>query len=56
MGTISFFGLIIFIIGGLGLLIVAFKQNIFWGVAIIIIARALGVNIKPNYGDFNEND
>ena len=40
MEALSIIGLIIFIVGGLGLLIAAFKTNILWGVGIIIIAPA----------------
>ena len=40
MEALSIIGLIIFIVGGLGLLVAAFKTNILWGLGIIVIAPA----------------
>lgn len=41
MEALSIIGLIIFIVGGLGLLITAFKANILWGVGVIVFAPAV---------------
>jgi uncharacterized membrane protein len=38
MEALSIIGLILFIVGGLGLLIAAFKTNILWGLGIVVIA------------------
>ena len=38
MEALSIIGLVLFIVGGLGLLIAAFKTNILWGLGIIVIA------------------
>jgi uncharacterized membrane protein len=40
MEALSIIGIILFILGGLGLLIAAFKTHILWGLGIIIIAPA----------------
>lgn len=50
MEALSIIGLIIFIIGGLGLLIAAFKTHILWGIGIIIIAPAALVFVVINWG------
>ena len=41
MDAIQVIGLIIFIIGGIGLLIAAFRISILWGVGCIIVAPAV---------------
>ncbi len=40
MEALSIIGLVLFIVGGLGLLIAAFKTHILWGVGIIVLAPA----------------
>jgi|TARA_R110002094_G_scaffold212029_3_gene182556 uncharacterized membrane protein len=50
MEALSIIGLIIFIIGGLGLLIAAFKTHILWGIGIIVIAPAALVFVILNWG------
>ncbi|WP_420598124.1 hypothetical protein [Neptuniibacter sp.] len=50
MEVLSIFGLIIFIVGGLSLLIAAFKTNILWGIGIIVIAPAALVFTVLHWG------
>ena len=40
MEVLSIIGLIVFVMGGFGLLIAAFKTNILWGVGVIVFAPA----------------
>ncbi len=40
MTVLLYIGLIIFIIGGIGLLIAAFRTSIMWGIGLILIAPA----------------
>jgi len=50
MEALLIIGLILFIIGGLGLLIAAFKTHILWGVGIIILAPAAVVFTVLHWG------
>ena len=50
MEALSIIGLIIFVIGGLGLLIAAFKTHILWGIGIILIAPAALVFTVLHWG------
>ncbi|MCA9358562.1 hypothetical protein KC902_04880 [Candidatus Kaiserbacteria bacterium] len=50
MEALSIIGLILFILGGLGLLIAAFKTHILWGIGIIIVAPAAVVFTVLHWG------
>ena len=50
MEALSIIGLILFILGGLGLLIAAFKTHIMWGIGIIIVAPAAVVFTVLHWG------
>ena len=51
MEALSIIGLVLFIVGGLGLLIAAFKTNILWGLGIIVIAPTALVFTVLHWGE-----
>ena len=51
MDVFSIIGLTIFFIGGLGLLIAAFRTNILWGIGIILFAPAAFIFIILNWNE-----
>ncbi|PLW68986.1 hypothetical protein [Pseudohalioglobus lutimaris] len=51
MEALSIVGLILFIVGGLGLLIAAFKTSILWGVGIIVIAPSALIYTVLHWGE-----
>ena len=51
MIAIQYIGLAIFILGGIGLLIAAFRTSVLWGIGCIVIAPAAILYILMNWQD-----
>ena len=51
MDIFAIIGLTIFFIGGLGLLIAAFRTNILWGIGIILFAPAALIFVILNWNE-----
>lgn len=51
MDIFAIIGLTIFFIGGLGLLIAAFRTNVLWGIGIILFAPAALIFVILNWNE-----